>query len=46
VQATLTRGLPASEELALKPGVYNLRVGVQDRDSGRIGTVTIPITVE
>jgi hypothetical protein len=46
IQATLARGLPASEELELKPGVYNLRLGVQDRNSGRIGTVTIPITVE
>jgi hypothetical protein len=46
VQATLARGLPASEELELKPGVYNLRLGVQDRDSQRIGTLTVPITVE
>jgi VWFA-related protein len=46
LEATLSRGVPASEEVDLKPGVYNLRVGVQDRASERIGTLEIPITVE
>jgi len=45
-EATLNRGLPATQELQLKPGVYNLRVGVQDRASQRIGTVTIPVVVQ
>ena len=45
-QATLNRGLPASQELDLKPGTYNLRVGVQDRASQQIGTLDIPITVQ
>jgi VWFA-related protein len=46
LQATLSRGLPASQELKLKPGVYNIRLGVQDRESQRIGTLTIPIKVD
>jgi len=46
VEAQLRRGLPANQELALKPGVYTLRVGVQDRVSQRIGTVNIPLVVE
>jgi len=45
LDSTLRRGLPASQELNLKPGVYNLRVGIQDRDSQSIGTLTIPVTI-
>jgi len=45
LDATLRRGLPASQELELKPGAYNLRLGVQDRNSQSIGTLTVPITV-
>jgi hypothetical protein len=46
VEAQLRRGLPASQELELKPGVYNVRVGVQDRASQSIGTVSIPVVVQ
>jgi VWFA-related protein len=46
LEATLSHGLPAMQELDLKPGVYNLRLGVQDRASQRIGTLEIPITVQ
>jgi hypothetical protein len=44
-QSTLSSGLPASQEIELKPGVYHLRLGVQDRDSQRIGTLDVPVTV-
>ena len=46
MEAQLTRGLPATQELELKPGMYNVRVGVQDRASQRIGTVSIPVLVQ
>lgn len=45
LQAALNQGLPAKQELSLEPGVYNLRIGVQDRQSQNIGTLTIPISV-
>jgi hypothetical protein len=35
-------GLPAHQELALPPGTYTLRLGVLDRESGALGTVTVP----
>ncbi|HVZ16145.1 MAG TPA: VWA domain-containing protein [Terriglobales bacterium] len=44
-ESTLRSGIPASQEIALKPGVYNLRIGVQDRVSQRIGTLDVPLTV-
>jgi VWFA-related protein len=38
-------GLPAHQELVLPPGTYDLRVGVLDRASRRIGTVNVPLVV-
>jgi hypothetical protein len=38
-------GLPAHQELVLPPGTYDLRVGVLDRASRRIGTVNVPLTI-
>jgi hypothetical protein len=38
-------GLPAHQELTLPPGNYDLRVGVLDRLSQRIGTVNVPLVV-
>jgi VWFA-related protein len=38
-------GLPAHQELVLPPGTYELRVGVLDRASRRIGTVNLPLVV-
>ena len=38
-------GVPAHQELDLKPGTYFLRVGVVDRQSQKIGTVSVPLTV-
>lgn len=38
-------GLPVHQELVLPPGTYDLRVGVLDRASRRIGTVNVPLTI-
>ena len=38
-------GLPLHQELVLSPGTYDLRVGVLDRGSQRIGTVNVPLVV-
>lgn len=38
-------GLPAHQELDLPPGNYDLRVGVLDRASQRIGTVDVPLQI-
>jgi hypothetical protein len=37
--------IPAHQELQLKPGTYTLRIGVVDRNSRKIGTVDVPLTV-
>ncbi len=44
-EAVLTHGVPAKQEISLKPGVYNLRLGVMDRPSQQIGTVDVPLVV-
>lgn len=38
--------LPCSRELDLKPGSYTLRVGVLDRTTNKMGTSSIPVTVQ
>ena len=38
-------GLQVHEDLQLKAGSYQLRLGVMDRLSGRIGTLDVPLTV-
>ena len=38
-------GLPLHQELVLMPGTYDLRVGVLDRASQRIGTLYVPLVV-
>jgi VWFA-related protein len=42
----LDTGLPAHQELQLKPGSYTLRLAVMDRNSRKIGSVTVPLAVE
>lgn len=37
--------IPAHQELEVRPGAYTLRLGVVDRNSRRIGTVDVPLTV-
>ncbi|HLH06863.1 MAG TPA: VWA domain-containing protein [Terriglobales bacterium] len=44
-EQVMSRGLPAEQELDLPPGNYNLRFGVMDRNSQRIGTVDAPVVV-
>jgi VWFA-related protein len=41
----MRRGLPANQEIALKPGTYNLRLGVMDRSTQQIGTLDVPVTI-
>jgi len=38
--------LPCSRELDLKPGSYTLRVGVLDRTTNKMGTSSVPVTVQ
>ena len=44
-EQVMSRGLPAQQELELPPGNYNLRFGIMDRASQRIGTVDAPLVV-
>lgn len=44
-EQVMSRGLPAQQELDLPPGNYNLRFGVMDRTSQRIGTLDAPLVV-
>jgi hypothetical protein len=44
-QSLQRTGLPMHQELVLPPGTYDLRVGVLDRASQRIGTVNVPWVV-
>ena len=37
--------VPAHQELELKPGTYTLRLGVVDRNSRKIGTLDVPLTI-
>jgi VWFA-related protein len=43
-QGLLTEGIPFDHFVQLKPGMDSLRVLVVDRNSGRMGSVTIPAT--
>lgn len=43
--ASLNEGIPANQELTLKPGKYLLSLGVMDRNSRRAGTVWASLTV-
>jgi VWFA-related protein len=38
-------GVPAHQDLTLKPGDYKLRMGVMDYATGKIGTMEVPVTV-
>lgn len=46
MEALLRSGVGLHRELLLKPGSYQLRLGVMDRLSGRIGTLDVPLTIE
>jgi len=38
-------GLPLHQELTLPPGTYDLRLGVLDRSSQRVGTLTVHLVI-
>jgi VWFA-related protein len=42
----LKTGMQLHQEIVLKPGTYQLRLGVVDRISGKIGTLDVPLSVE
>lgn len=44
-ESLLRTGLQVHQEMPLKPGSYQLRLGVMDRLSGRIGTLDVPLTI-
>jgi len=44
-EALLRTGMHMHQEMALKAGSYQLRLGVMDRLSGRIGTLDVPVTI-
>lgn len=46
MQSLLQTGLQFHQDMMLKPGSYQLRLGVMDRLSGRIGTLDVPLTIE
>ena len=45
VQVLLRTGLRLQHQLSLKPGNYQLRLGLVDRLSGRMGTIDVPLKV-
>jgi VWFA-related protein len=45
VQVLLHTGLRLQHQLALKPGNYQLRLGLVDRLSGKMGTIDVPLKV-
>ncbi|MGB8066019.1 MAG: VWA domain-containing protein [Candidatus Sulfotelmatobacter sp.] len=46
LQAWTTYGIEIPEKLDLSPGVYDMRFFVRDMNSGKIGTVVFPLSVE
>ena len=46
LESLLRTGLRLHQEMKLAPGTYQLRLGVVDRRSGKIGTLDVPLTVE
>jgi len=46
LQSLMRTGLQLRQELQLSPGKYQVRLGVLDRLSGKMGTLDVPLTVE
>ncbi len=44
-ESVMAHGVPAQQIISLKPGTYNLRLGVMDRASQQIGTLDVPLVV-
>jgi hypothetical protein len=45
LQTLLRTGLRLQQQLPLKPGSYQLRLGLVDRLSGKMGTIDVPLKV-
>jgi VWFA-related protein len=46
LKSLMRTGLRLHQEMQLKPGSYQLRLGVVDRLSGKMGTIDVPLKVE
>jgi hypothetical protein len=44
-ESLLRTGVQVHQELTLPPGTYQVRIGVMDRVSEKVGTVDAPLTV-
>jgi VWFA-related protein len=44
-QSVMRSYIPAHQELEVKPGSYTLRLGVVDRNTRKIGTLDVPLTI-
>ena len=44
-QSVMQSYIPAHQELEVKPGTYTLRLGVVDRNTRKIGTIDVPLTI-
>ena len=45
MQTLMRTGLRLQQQLQLNPGTYDLRLGVVDRLSGKMGTIDMPLTI-
>lgn len=45
LHAMLRRGLQIHQDFPLNPGAYQLRLGVLDKNSGKIGTLDVPVNI-
>ena len=45
LESVMSQGLPVEQEMELPSGQYNVRVGVMDRATQRIGTVDVPLVI-
>ena len=45
LESLMRTGLRSHQEMQLRPGTYQLRLGVVDRLSGKIGTLDVPLTI-
>lgn len=46
LQVLMRTGLRLQQEIPLKPGKYQVKLGVVDRLSGKMGTIDVPLAVE
>ena len=46
LQVLMKTGLRLQQQLPLKPGSYQLKLGIVDRLSGKIGTIDVPLAIK